>query len=75
MYKSIPNENALPSEISGPKKRDNCTLPTCGLARFNSVHPWFKSYHLTYLRWPPLDPRYPSLPFPLENLIYDISQN
>ena len=53
----------------------NCTLPTCGLARFNSAHLWFKSCHLTHLRWPPLDPHYPPLPFPLENPFYYISQN
>ena len=55
--------------------RGNCTLPTCGLAHFNNVYPWFKSYHLTHLRWALLDPCYPPLPFPLENLIYYISQN
>ena len=55
--------------------RKNCTLPTYGLAHFKSVHPWFKSYHLTHLRWPPLDTRYPSLPFPLKNPLYYISHN
>ena len=55
--------------------RKNITLPLCGLACFNSVHPWFKSCHLTHLTWPPLDPRYPPLPFPLENPLYYISQN
>ena len=55
--------------------RGNCTLPTYGLARFNSAHLWFKSCHLTHLRWPPLDPRYPHLPFPLENPLYYIRQN
>ena len=57
------------------KNRGNCTLPTCGLARFNSAYPWFKSYHLTHLRWPPLDPRYPPQPFPLKNPLYYISHN
>ena len=56
-------------------QRGNFTLPTCDLARFNSAHPWFKSCHLTHLRWAPLDPRYPPLPFPLENFLYYISQN
>ena len=56
-------------------KRGNCTLLTYGLAHFNSAHPWFKSCHLTHLRWLPLDPRYPHLPFPLENPLYYISQN
>ena len=55
--------------------RGNCTLPTCDLVRFNNAHLWFKSCHFTHLRWPPLDPRYPPLPFSLENLIYYISQN
>ena len=55
--------------------RGNCTLPTYGLARFNSAHLWFKSYHLTHLGWPSLDPRYPPLTFWLENLLYYISQN
>ena len=53
----------------------NCNLPTYGLVRFNNAHPWFKSCHLTHLRWASLDPRYPPLPFPLENLIYYISQH
>ena len=53
----------------------NCNLPTCGLACFNNAHLWFKSCHLTHLRWAPLDPRYPPLPFLLENLIYYISQH
>ena len=57
------------------KIRGNCNLPTCGLACFNNAHPWFKSFHLTHLRWALLDPRYPPLPFPLENLIYYISQH
>ena len=55
--------------------RRNCNLPTCGLTRFNNAHPWFKSCHLTHLRWSLLDPRYPPLPFPLENLLYYITQN
>ena len=55
--------------------RENCTLLTCGLARFNNAYPWFKSYHLTHLRWPLLDPRYPPLPFPLKNPIYYIGHN
>ena len=55
--------------------KGNCILSTCGLACFKSVHPWFKSYHLTHLRWPPLDTRCPPLPFPLKNLLYYISHN
>ena len=55
--------------------RRNCNLPTCGLTRFNNAHPWFKSCHLTHLRWSMLVPRYPPLPFPLENLLYYITQN
>ena len=35
--------------------RGNCTLPICDLARFNNAYPWFKSYHFTHLKWPPLD--------------------
>ena len=54
---------------------ENCTLPTCGLAHFKSVYSWFKSYHLNHLRWLPLDTHYPSLSFPLKNLIYYISHN
>ena len=45
------------------------------MARFNNVHPWFKSYILTHLRWLLLDPRYPPLPFSLEIPLYYISQN
>ena len=54
---------------------ENCTLPTCGLAHFKSVYSWFKSYHLNHLRWLPLDTHYPSLSFPLKNLLYYISHN
>ena len=57
------------------KKNGNCILPTCGLARFKSVHPWIKNYYLTHLRWPPLDTRYPPLSFLLKNLLYYISHN
>ena len=53
----------------------NCTLLTCGLACFNSVYLWFKSYHLTHLSWPPLNLRYPPQPFPLKNPLYYISHN
>ena len=53
----------------------NCTLLTCGLARFNNTYPWFKSYHLTHLRWPLLDPHYPPLSFSLKNPLYYISHN
>ena len=55
--------------------RGNCTLSTCVLARFKSAYPWFKSYHLTHLSWPPLDTRYPPLPFPLKNPLYYISHS
>ena len=43
--------------------RGNCNKLTCGLASFNKTYPWFKSYHLTYMRCPPLDRRNPPHPF------------
>ena len=67
--------NVITYYISFINIRENCTLPTCGLTRFNSVYQWFKSYYLTHLRWSPLDPRYPPLSFSLKNPLYYISHN
>ena len=55
--------------------KGNCSLPIYDFVRFNSIYLWFKSYHLTHLRWPPLDTCYPSLPFSLKNPLYYISHN
>ena len=67
--------NVITYYISFINIRENCTLPTCGLTRFNSVYQWFKSYYLTHLRWFPLDSRYPPLSLSLKNPLYYISHN
>ena len=55
--------------------RGDCTKPTCGLTGFNKAYLWFKTYHLTQLKCPPLDISYLALPFLLQNPLYYISQN
>ena len=43
-------------------KRDNYTLPTCGLPLIWLTYPWFQFWHFTHLWFPPLQCRKPTSP-------------